>query len=349
MVLLHSTRLALPAAALALTSAVGAQAPPPSTAAASSFTVFFRSVRIGSEEIAVGRSADGWTITSTGRIGAPIDVVTRRLQIRYDPDWKPLELTIDATSRGQALSVHTTVSGTTATSALTRAGQAAEKSDTIAADAVLLRNPFFAAYEAVAARLKTAAIGSTIPAYGVPQISVTIRVGDFIHRADSNQRATRRSAAHAHYAGAGGHCPTDRSRYLDRRELAALASERSGAEPRSGAGGHRLGHCATCVIVSRAGDEYGRIPANGFTLVGTLSKPTGRAANPRRPSCWSAERDQPIATGRSPASRCWGSWPMRLPMPGFSSSATTSAASAKAAAGRKRRPSPTSPTTSAPS
>jgi aspartate/methionine/tyrosine aminotransferase len=44
--------------------------------------------------------------------------------------------------------------------------------------AVLLPNPFFAAYEAVTPRLATAASGSTIPVYQGGPVPVVIRVGD---------------------------------------------------------------------------------------------------------------------------------------------------------------------------
>ena len=57
---------------------------------ASKFLVLLRSAQIGTEEIAVTQNASGWTITSAGRIGAPLELVTKMLQIRYDPEWKPI-------------------------------------------------------------------------------------------------------------------------------------------------------------------------------------------------------------------------------------------------------------------
>ena len=72
---------------------------------------------------ALTRGADGWTIVSSGRLGAPPDIVWRRVQVRYTAEWKPLELTVDATVRGQAQTVHTTVQGTTATSEIVTVGQ----------------------------------------------------------------------------------------------------------------------------------------------------------------------------------------------------------------------------------
>ncbi len=172
----------------------------PSTAAPSTatsdFAVYLRGVQIGTEQIALARNASGWTITSSGRIGPPLDIVTRSLQIRYDAGWKPLELTLDATARGQALVIHVGVAGTTATTHGNNGGGPIDRTDTIDPDAILLPNPFFAACEAGAVRLKTAAPGSTIPAYPGTGPSITIRVGDSQTEQDSDQRrAPHRRAA----------------------------------------------------------------------------------------------------------------------------------------------------------
>src|SRR5215831_2091940 len=88
-------------------SIAGAQqtAPPlPPGTATSSFMVFVRGTQIGTEQIAVTRTLEGWSILSTGRIGPPVDVTARRLEVRYTSDWKPVEFVIDATVRNQVQS-----------------------------------------------------------------------------------------------------------------------------------------------------------------------------------------------------------------------------------------------------
>src|SRR5437762_3073617 len=78
---------------------VGAQAPvafpPLQETGAFSFTTFFRGVPIGSEQVALTRSADGWTVAVSGRLGAPLDVLARRIEARYTADWKPIEFSFD--------------------------------------------------------------------------------------------------------------------------------------------------------------------------------------------------------------------------------------------------------------
>jgi alpha-beta hydrolase superfamily lysophospholipase len=278
----HSTRAALLAAAIALVGlAVAAldagpaqQASVPSTAA-SGFAVYLRGAQIGTEQIALTRNAGGWTITSSGRIGPPLDIVTRSLQIRYDDDWKALELTLDATARGQALVVHVGVAGTTATTRGNNGGQPIDRTDAIDPDAILLPNPFFAAYEAVAVRLKAAAPGSTIPVYQGGAAPITIRVGD--SQTEQIQTAARRIAArrsHVTLAATSGpdleaeiwadetgrllrlSVPAQMLEFI-REDIASVATRR--------------------VVISRDGDEQVHIPANGFNLIGTLSKPAGEA------------------------------------------------------------------------
>src|SRR5262249_21847863 len=75
---------------------------------AAAFTVFIRGTAIGSEQVAVNRTATGWTITSSGSSGAPVNLVTRLVQVRYTDDWKPLELSVDGTLQGRPLTNHTT-------------------------------------------------------------------------------------------------------------------------------------------------------------------------------------------------------------------------------------------------
>src|SRR3954464_9860964 len=170
MLSVHSIRAMLAAAFLAVPLSAAAQqavVPTPlSEAGATSFSIFLRGAPIGTEQIAITRVSSGWNIASTGRLAAPLDAVARRLQVRYSADWKPLEFTIDGTVRGQAQTIHTIVDGTTAKSDITVAGQTTQKSDTIDANALLLLpTNFFAPYEALAVKLKTAAPGTEIPVY----------------------------------------------------------------------------------------------------------------------------------------------------------------------------------------
>ena len=280
MLSLHSIRAALAAAVLALPLSASAQQPAPAPqlqeTGATNFAIFLRGAPIGTEQIAITRTATGWTIVSSGRLGAPIDAVERRTQVRYTADWKPLEFTFDGVVRGVTQAIHTTIDGTAATSEITSAGQAKPKRDTIGADAVLLfPSTFFGPYEALAARLKTAPAGSEIPAYFEALQSITIAVGE--SSAEQIQTTGRLVNARRTRIGVmlpGGRLAADlwtddtgrmirfsvplQSLDVVREDIAAVSSR--------------------SVTISRPNDQQINIPSNGFSLAGTVSKPAQSAA-----------------------------------------------------------------------
>ena len=250
-------------------------APALQEAGAFTFTTFLRGAPIGTEQVALTRIADGWTIAGTGRLGAPLDIVGRRVQVRYTADWRPVELTFDATVRGQTQTIRTTVQGTTATSTISTGGQTTEKTDTIDAAAVLiLPGGFFSPYEALAARLRSAAPGTDIPIYSVPGVSFTGRVGESTpEQIQTTARliAARRTRVTLALPGA----PV---------EITIWADE-TGRMIRLSAPGQSLevvrediaAVSSRTVTISRPNDERVNIPSNGFSLAGTISRPVSAA------------------------------------------------------------------------
>ena len=284
----HSIRAALAAAVLAwLPTAAAAQivpAPPalPETNA-TSFSIFIGGRPLGSESIAVNRVADGWLIASTGRLAAPLDVVSRRLQVRYTADWRPLSFDFDGTQRGVAQTVHTVIEGTNARSDVTVAGQTTQKTDAVDPNALLvLATNFFGPYEALAARVRTAAAGTDLPAYAEgPMISFMIRVGESApEQIQTTARlvTVRRTALTMVLPGSN----IDASIWTDdlgrmvrfnvpgqsldvvREDIAAVSSR--------------------TVTISRPNDERVTIPGNGFTLAGTISRPASSSTATRLPA-----------------------------------------------------------------
>ena len=276
----HSIRAALAALALAVPSGASAQpapVPPPlQEMGATTFTIFLRGAPIGSEQVALTRGAEGWTIVSSGRLGVPVDVVARRVQVRYTPDWRPIEFTFDGTVRGQTQIVRTVVDGTTAKSDISIAGQTQQKTDTADGDALLLLpDSFFGPYEALAARLKTAVPGTDIPVYLVPQVAATIRVGgSSAQQIQTTARMVTARRTRITMTLPGTQLDADLwtddggrmirfsvpSQMLDvvREDIAAVSSR--------------------SVTISRPNDAPINIPSNGFSLAGTLSRPAHSSA-----------------------------------------------------------------------
>jgi uncharacterized protein len=279
----HCIRAAAAVLALALQLSVAAQPAAAQETLEERFTVFLRGAVVGSEAIAVTRDAAGWTIISSGRLNAPLDITLHRLNVRYDTAWKPLEMTLDATIRGQSQGIHTVFSGTTATSEVTIAGVPRSVSIPTSA-AALLPNPFFGPFEALTRYLRTAPVGSTMVAFLPPESELSVEVGDSVQetiqtpgRTISAKRtqltiAPRAAPAPPVNADVWGDeegrllrvSISGQALELVREDLASVSTRR--------------------VPISRPNDEQVTIPNNGFVLKGTLSRPAGAAPATRLPA-----------------------------------------------------------------
>jgi uncharacterized protein len=260
------------AAALALavpTAAPGAQS---SSASTSTFLVFFRATPVGNEQVAVEKNATGWTVTSSGRVGGPFDLIVRNLHARYDADWKPVELTLDATLRGQAATIHTTVTGTTAQTQTTPFGaEPVSKTDQIDPHAVLLPNPFIAPYEVLAARFKTAEPGSKIAVYQPGQGSFDVEVGGSTTEHIMTVERTITARRTRSLFNLPNVPPIDIEIWGD--EQGRLLRVSIPSQSLEFAREDVASVSSRIVTMSRTNDENFRIPANGFSLAGTISKP----------------------------------------------------------------------------
>jgi len=278
----NSTRAFRLIAALVFACAAPAAAQTAPEPGESRFLIVIRSVQVGTEQMRVERTSDGWTLVGSGRIGPPVDVISRRVALRYDTNWQPRDIEIDATTRGQATGLRTQITGTTAANVITTGDSKTETTHSIEPSSVLLPNPFFVAYEAVSARVSRAAQGETIPVYVAPQGSMTIGVGPSTTETIQTVVRTikaRRTQVTLNPPGApplGAEIWSDESGRLlrvsvpaqnlevVREDIASVSSRR--------------------VTVARPGDEDVHVPANGFLLAGTLSKPPNAAATQRLPA-----------------------------------------------------------------
>lgn len=263
-------------------SVASAQTPPAAAqpgAGASTLAIFVQGMPVGSEEVTVTRNAEGWTIRSTGRLGAPINITTARFEVAYDPDWKPRRLDIEGSLRGQPLVVRTSFTGNSATSEILQGGQQIQKTDVVAEDTLALPNMFFASYEALALRLGETGIGATLRAYIVPQTEIDVMV-----TASSEERIqTPAGTINARlfrvtFVNPNGPVPAevwiDENNRLLRFKVESQGLEIAREDVASVS--------ARVVRLPRAGDEQVRVPANGFSLAGTLSRPPGSSPPDRK-------------------------------------------------------------------
>jgi pimeloyl-ACP methyl ester carboxylesterase len=263
---------------LMVAASVGsAQSTPPQDAGSSSLRVFVQGMPLGSEDVTVTSGPDGWLVKSTGRLGAPINVTVSKFEMRYDADWKPLRLAVEGTLRGQIVMIQTTFAGGLANSDIEQAGQISKKSDKVSADTIVLPNICFGAYEVLALRLATIKPGEEVHAYIAPQMEIPIRLTAV--RQERIRTSSRTIAARIYDVTLMNPGSTlaaeiwaDEANRLLRFRVAAQGLEVAREDVASVSA--RVEH------MNRADDELVHMPANGFSLAGTLSRP---AAPPQPP------------------------------------------------------------------
>jgi hypothetical protein len=246
-------------------------------AGSAAFAVFLRGQRIGTEEVTVTRSPLGWSISATGRTGAPLNISFEKFVARYGGEWQAQSLEISGQMRGQGLVLNTEFKAGTATSDVVQLGQQARLTHRVSTDTVALPNNFYGAYEALALRLHTAQVGATIPVYVAPQAEVIASVDKI------TPRRMETSAAHfdlrqfdVTFRNPNG--PLSVEVWVDARgrlarisiPVASLAVVRDDL----------TSVMARLDSFSHPGDEDVFVPANGFSLAGTITKPENIAKPP---------------------------------------------------------------------
>lgn len=235
-----------------------------------------RAARVGTERVSVTRTSTGWAIRSTGRLETPIDLTLRRAEALYDAGWRPIGLSIDGSFRERPISLSTRFEGTTATSrfANPQTGEPAEKQDQVAPDTLALPNNFFGAYTALAVRLVALEPGAVLRAYVAPQAEIAIALD-----AVENERvetASRSFAVRRHritFRNPGGDLAGELVAETDGR-LVRLSLPAAGVDV---VRWDVATVAARRQAFHREGDEAVKIPAAGFSLAATISRPVGGA------------------------------------------------------------------------
>ena len=269
-------------AALASSAAVGgasqAAAPAPGEA---TFSIFLGGREIGREQVNLSRAATGWIITATSRIGPPIDVTVSRFELKYSADWQPIELRAEGRMRQASVALSTSFGLTTAVNEITQNAVTNSKTDQISARTIVLPNNFFAAYEALAARLTGLAPGAELTAYVAPQGEIKVTVGEITrgqYQTPAGIVGTNRYSLVFH--NPAGALPAEVS-VDDRGRLARLEIPSATLLVAR----QDLASVATRVQTARnATDADVRIPSSGFSLAGTLTTPPQAAGRMRSPA-----------------------------------------------------------------
>ena len=265
--------------------AVRAQSPAPQAAArtdlagAESYVVFLAGRVVGREELALARQADGWILRGSSRLNPPMATIVRHVELHYDAEWRPRSLELDGSVQGREVTLKTVFADGKAVNAMTEDGESTEKTDAVSADAVVLPNVFFGGHAALAARLQRAAVGTAIATYVAPQAEISLVVTAI---ADERIETPRRTFAAKRYSltfkNPGGDLVATvwaeaASAAFVRLSVPAQTLEVAREDVASAA--------SRMTAFSILGDESVRVPANGFNLAATVTKPrTGPAKLP---------------------------------------------------------------------
>jgi pimeloyl-ACP methyl ester carboxylesterase len=245
------------------------------------FLVFIGGRQVGQEQVNLSRTGGNWIIASTGQHSSPIEMTVNRFEAKYDGSWQPLELTIDATLGGKPLGLQTSFGLTTAVNEITQGGATNSKTDQVSPRTVILPNNFFAAYEALAARLAGATPGTEFPVYVAPQTEIKVVVKAITEeqvKSPSGLLALRKHQLV--FQNPSG--PLTANVWTDvRQRLARLEIPGAGLSVvRSD-----LATVASRPQVSRNPTDVDvRIPALGFSLAGTVTTPPQVAGRMRHPA-----------------------------------------------------------------
>ena len=257
--------------------------------AASTFRVFVRGTDIGIEEVTLLETPDGWTLRGSGKLGAPLNLSMDYWEARYDRTWKPIELTVNLTESAKKWTVHTIFKGTTASSDISQDSQIQRRSNTVAVDTIVLPNLIFGAYKALAARLASQKPGGQLQMFIAPQDALPVmlnNVTDETIQVPGRTIAAKRWTLHV----GGGTSKLDMEVWTEGSRLLRLDIP---AQMVSVLRDDIATVAARLVTMARPNDEQVTVPANGFSLAATMSRPV-------------AAHEPPPAAGRKPV-------PVRLP------------------------------------
>lgn len=265
-----------------LTAPAAAQAPPATpataataaTAATTGYTVFLRGTPIGREDVTVRSDASGTTVTTEGRVSAPGDLVIRKAEFKYRPDGAPESFVLEASAGGADIVLRTTVANGTAVTEGSQAGTPVSVMHQISPQAVLHANGIFGSYVALARRLAGAAAGSELRLYVIPQAEIAVRVvgveDEQMQLGDDLLNVRRFDLVFVNPGGdVAGQLTADRDGRLIGVSIPAQAINVVRADLSASTARTR--------VYSNPGDEPVTIPAAGFNLGATLTRPSNAA------------------------------------------------------------------------
>ena len=257
-----------------------AQQPQPAPAAAPAavgYTIFLRGTPVGHQELTVRSDAQGLVISGQGQIAPPIDVITRRAELKYRPDQTAESLTVDARIAGMDVSLQTAFENGMAVSMGMQGGSPIAATDMVSPQSVLLPNVFFGSYAVLARRLAGTAPGTEFRAFvgPGPGAQITLRLSS--EKTEQMQFGTSTFDVH-HYELVFDNAGAALTLHLYADNVGSLVRVGLPAQYLDVVRDDIAGSISRTRVTSNPGDEAVIIPAAGFNLGATLTRPANAAA-----------------------------------------------------------------------
>jgi len=261
---------------------LAAAQPQAATNKVTGYAVFLRGTAIGRELVTFHRDQTAITITTQGRLLAPLNVNIRTAEFKYQPDWTPVSFNLDATVNGGLLQLRTTFADEKASTDGVGGGQNISAAHQVARKTLIHANGVFTSYVALARRLaENSEPGAEFKVYVVPQVEVTVRVKAI--RSEQIQIGTTVLDVRRYelvYVNPSGEVTTNITATSD----GELVSVNVPADSLDVVRDDVSSSTSRTQIYSNKGDEAVTIPAVGFNLGATLTRPANAAANTRIPA-----------------------------------------------------------------
>lgn len=237
------------------------------------YVVYLAGRSVGREELSVVRQAEGWVLRGSSRINPPVATIVRHVELHYDGAWRPQSLSLDGSVQGKDVGLETTFAAGKATNRVKEGDETTDKVDDVSPDAIVLSNVFFGSYAALAARLAAAPVptGGEVTLYIAPQAEIPVAITAV---SDERIETPRRTFTARRYSltfkNPGGDVTASLWAELNggfvRLSVPAQSLEVAREDVASAA--------VRMSAFSIPGDESVRVPANGFNIAATLTRPT---------------------------------------------------------------------------
>jgi dienelactone hydrolase len=256
--------------ALILVLAVPAAAQQAPAARPSGYTIFLQGVPIGREDVATRDDANGLVITAQARRNAPAVAASGTLEISYRPDGSPVSAVLESSNEGQPLSLRTTFTGDAAVSEGKQGTVPINKTDKVTSRALVLPSGFFGPHVALARRLAGLEQGAELKAYVPPFAEVGIEVAAVAtQRIQTGSSFLEVRTYDLRFMNPNGILAMT----LSVDDAGGLVSVRIPAQQLDVVRDDVSSATTRTQTYSNPGDEPVTIPASGFNLGATLTRP----------------------------------------------------------------------------